>query len=349
MKKIDLKGLPLEELEELIESKGWEKYRAKQVMRWIYKGVSDFKEMTNLPQKLRGELKEWAYIGNIKIVKKHVSKTDHTTKYLFKLDDGSVIESVYMKYSYGNIVCVSSQVGCNMGCRFCASAIGGCIRNLSASEMIDQVLKVQKDQRQKITHVVVMGSGEPLLNYDEVIKFLKVLNSPLSLNISFRRMTVSTCGIVPVIYELADENLPITLSVSLHAPTDSLRNRMMPINKKFPLHELIKAAKFYVERTGRRITFEYVLIKDLNDSKLCAKNLVKLIKDINCHVNLIPVNPVAERNIERPKPETINEFKRLLEQNNIKVTVRRELGQDIDAACGQLRRKMLKEGVINPL
>jgi 23S rRNA (adenine2503-C2)-methyltransferase len=236
-----------------------------------------------------------------------------------------------------------------MGCSFCASTIDGCVRNLSASEMIDQVLKVQKDQCQKITHVVVMGSGEPLLNYDEVIKFLKVLNSPLGFNISFRRMTVSTCGIVPVIYKLADENLPITLSVSLHAPMDSLRNRIMPINKKFPLHELIEAVKFYVERTGRRITFEYVLIKGLNDSKLCAENLVKLIRDINCHVNLIPANPIAERDIERPKPETINEFKRLLEQNGIKVTVRRELGRDIDAACGQLRRKVLKEGVINPL
>ena len=297
--------------------------------------------MTNLSKALREKLKLKAYINNFEIVKKLISKVDGTRKYIFKLYDNDVIESVLMKYSYGFSVCISSQAGCKMGCSFCASTGAGFNRNLSAGEMLDQVLTIKNDIKERIGNVVIMGIGEPLDNYDNLIKFLRLINNKDGLNIGLRHITVSTCGLVPQILELSKENMPITLSVSLHAPDDETRRKIMPINNKYPLDKLIEACKIYTIITNRRITFEYSLIDGVNDSLEHAKKLAILIKGMLCHVNLIPVNTVSNTGYEKSSKETIQMFKDLLERHGIKVTVRRELGSEINAACGQLRRNII--------
>ncbi|ADL07792.1 23S rRNA (adenine(2503)-C(2))-methyltransferase RlmN [Thermosediminibacter oceani] len=343
MAKTNLKGMTVEELQDFIVSLGEPPYRARQIFRWIYKGVTDFEKMTDLPRTLVEKLKELSYIDKIGIYKKFQSRKDATVKYLFLLSDNNIIESVKMEHSYGVSVCVSSQVGCAMGCAFCASTIDGLKRSLNSGEMVDQILVIQEDIKKRISHVVIMGSGEPLLNYDELIKFLNIINSPLAFNISYRRITVSTCGIVPEIRRLADEGLPITLSVSLHAPEDDLRDKLVPVNRRYPILELLDACKYYIIKTNRRITFEYALISDVNDSKECAVKLARLLKGLLCHVNLIPLNPVRERDFMRSKPENIRLFQEILRHYGISVTVRQEMGADIEAACGQLRRSIMNE------
>lgn len=340
---MDLKGMTIEELQDFFKSLGEPAYRARQVFRWIYKGIEDFEKMTDIPKNLALKLKEICRVSRIKIYRKFESKKDETVKYLFLLEDGEIIESVKMEHHYGTTVCVSSQVGCAMGCAFCASTLGGFRRNLTCAEMVDQVLAIQEDLRKRVSHVVVMGSGEPLLNYDELMKFLRILNSELAFNISYRRMSVSTCGIVPGIRRLAEEELPITLSVSLHAPSDDLRDRLVPVNRRYPIMELLDACKYYIIKTKRRVTFEYIMISGVNDSKECAVKLARLLKGLLCHVNLIPLNPVRERDFRRSTFDKIEVFEEILKSYGISVTVRQEMGADIEAACGQLRRSFLNE------
>lgn len=342
MNRVNLKNLTLEELQQFMKDIGEPSYRATQIFKWIYKGITDFEQMTDLPKSLISKLAQRAYISQIRIYKKFPSALDETVKYIFLLEDDNIIESVKMEYSFGQSVCVSSQVGCRMGCSFCASTLGGMIRNLTCGEMADQVLTIERDTGRKVSRVVVMGSGEPLLNYDELIKFLHVLNSKLAFNISLRRITVSTCGIVPEIERLADEQLPITLAVSLHAPDDELRNKLMPVNRQYPILRLLDACKYYIIKTNRRITFEYALISDVNDTVACAFKLSKLLSDMLCHVNLIPLNSIKERNFKKSDPEQVRLFEKILKDNGIACTVRREMGTDIEAACGQLRRSLLE-------
>ncbi|MEG6567842.1 23S rRNA (adenine(2503)-C(2))-methyltransferase RlmN [Thermoanaerobacterium saccharolyticum] len=337
---IDLKNMTIEELEKFFLDIGETKYRAKQVFRWIYRGIADFDDMTDLKKDLRQKLKNIAFVSNLQIAKKVVSSEDGTAKYLFLLDDENIVEGVAIKYSFGNTSCISTQVGCNMKCSFCASGIGGKVRNLKASEMVDEVLIMNKDYG-KISNIVLMGSGEPFDNYDEVMKFIKIVNNPFGMGIGIRHITISTCGIVPKIYKFADEGLGVNLSISLHAPTDDLRSQLMPINKVYPIKDLIDACKYYIDKTNRRITFEYSLIKGVNDSYDMSLKLSNLLRGLLCHVNLIPVNYVSEIGYEKADNEKIMAFKNVLEGNGITCTVRRELGSDIDAACGQLRRKYL--------
>ncbi|NLI57904.1 MAG: 23S rRNA (adenine(2503)-C(2))-methyltransferase RlmN [Clostridium sp.] len=339
--KVDLLNMEIDELGNFLKSLGEQKFRARQIFEWVNKGIKDIDSMTNLSKALREKLKLKAYINNFEIVKKLISKVDGTRKYIFKLYDNDVIESVLMKYSYGFSVCISSQAGCKMGCSFCASTGAGFNRNLSAGEMLDQVLTIKNDIKERIGNVVIMGIGEPLDNYDNLIKFLRLINNKDGLNIGLRHITVSTCGLVPQILELSKENMPITLSVSLHAPDDETRRKIMPINNKYPLDKLIEACKIYTIITNRRITFEYSLIDGVNDSLEHAKKLAILIKGMLCHVNLIPVNTVSNTGYEKSSKETIQMFKDLLERHGIKVTVRRELGSEINAACGQLRRNII--------
>ncbi|MBF8982088.1 23S rRNA (adenine(2503)-C(2))-methyltransferase RlmN [Lutibacter sp. B2] len=341
--KTDLKNCTIEELEKFLESLGEKKFRAKQIFQWIHKGVCAIDEMTNLSKGLREKLHEKSYINNLKIEDVLISKIDGTRKYLFTLEDGNIIESVLMKYAHGNTVCVSSQVGCKMGCKFCASTIDGVIRNLSASEILDQVLCIQKDSKERVSNVVIMGSGEPFDNYDELLKFLGLIHHTEGLNISFRNITISTCGLIPQMMDFADEKLPVTLAISLHAPNDELRSSMMPINNRYPIKELLDTCKLYVEKTKRRITFEYALISEVNDTEEYAKELVKRIKGMLCHVNLIPLNKVEERDYKTAQMERIRKFQEVLKKNGIEATIRRELGSDINAACGQLRRRHLKK------
>jgi len=346
--KINLKGLSLKNIEEIFKNWNIERFRAKQVMNWIYKkGIEDFTKMTDLSKELRHFLKANACIAKIEILDKRISKNNDTVKFLFLLEDNNIIEAVLMKHLYGNSVCVSTQVGCKMGCKFCASTIGGFIRNLHSWEILDQVFQIRNSLKDvHITNIVIMGSGEPLDNYNEVLNFIRLANSPDIFNISFRRISLSTCGLVPEIRKLALEQLPITLSVSLHAPNDELRNRLMLINKRYPIDSLIKACKYYFKMTGRRITFEYALIKGINDSFENARELCDLLKGLQCHVNLIPINMVEGRGFVRPSAKRIYEFKRIIESNGIQTTIRKEKGSDIWGACGQLRNKFLdkKEG-----
>ncbi len=340
--RMDLKNCTLQDLESILDALDEPKYRGKQIFRWIHKGVTTIDAMTNLPKNLREALKKKAYIGNINIEKILTSKLDGTKKYLFLLEDGNIIESVLMKYKHGNTVCVSCQVGCKMGCKFCASTLEGVIRNLSAGEMLDQVLMIQKDIGERISNVVLMGSGEPLDNYQEVLKFLYLINHPEGLNISLRNMTISTCGLVPQMIDLAHRKLQITLAISLHASNDLLRSQIMPINTRYPLSQLLKACKDYTDITNKRITFEYALIHHVNDREEHARELANKIKNILCHVNLIPLNPVDEKKFQTAKYDQINQFSNILKQKGIQTTIRRELGSDIHAACGQLRRRYLK-------
>ncbi len=338
MEKVRLKDLTFDELTEYFLSIGLKKYRAKQVFEWLYKGVETFEEMTNLSKELRQQLDDTCVITNLKVLRKQVSK-DGTIKYLFELMDGETVESVLMDYKHGHPICISTQVGCNMGCKFCASTLGGKVRNLTAGEIADQVIFAAKDSGCVISNIVLMGMGEPLDNYDNVTRFIKNINHHAGMNIGARHIALSTCGIVPKIRQLAEEGLPVTLSVSLHAPNDEKRSEIMPINKKYNIRQLMEALEYYIEKTNRRVTFEYSLICGVNDSVKIAKELLSLIKGMLCHVNLIPVNSVRETGYVKSSPEDIVAFRTVLEQNGVTTTVRRELGSDIDASCGQLRRK----------
>lgn len=342
--RVDLKSLNSKELIEYIESLGEKKFRANQLYQWMHeKLVTDFDECLNLPVKLRDNLKENAYLMALEPIRVQTSQIDGTQKYLFKLYDGNLIESVLMKYHHGNSVCISSQVGCKMGCRFCASTLDGCVRNLSPSEMLDQVYRIQSISGERVSNIVIMGSGEPMDNYDNVVKFLELINSEKGLNISLRNLTVSTCGLVPKIRELADLELQITLAISLHAPNDELRKTMMPIANKYSIKEIMDACRYYLDKTGRRISFEYSLVKGVNDTRECASQLIELVSGLNCHINLIPVNPIKERDYEQSNKDAIMAFKNKLEKCGINVTIRREMGRDIDGACGQLRKSYMED------
>ena len=338
--KTDIKSMDLEELKTFFSDMGEKAFRAKQVYEWLHvRQVESFEEMTNLSKTLRERLDETCRIITLRKEQVQISKLDGTRKYLFLLEDGNVIESVLMKYKHGNSVCISSQVGCRMGCRFCASTLDGLVRGLRPSEMIDQIYKIGQDIGERISNVVVMGTGEPMDNYDNLLKFITLLTDENGLNISQRNLTVSTCGIVPRMRELADKKLAITLALSLHASNQKKRLELMPVANKYDIHEVIDACRYYFERTGRRVTFEYSLVGGVNDTKEDAKELTELIHGMNCHVNLIPVNPIRERDYVQSNAHVIEAFKEKLERSGLTVTVRREMGRDIDGACGQLRRK----------
>ena len=335
---IDIKSKNTNELSEYMVSLGEKPFRAKQIYDWLHvKHVFSFDQMTNLSNELREKLKGDAYISGIKIVKELISKEDDTRKYLLELDDGNIIESVLMRYEYGLSICISSQIGCRMGCRFCASTIDGLVRNLTTGEMLDEIHIVQDHVGERISHVVIMGSGEPLDNYDNFIRFVEMTD------IGHRNITISTCGIVPRIYDLADAHNQVTLALSLHAPNDELRKTIMPVANAYGISELMDACAYFFEKTGRRITFEYSLMAGVNDTELCAEQLSALAGPINAHVNLIPINPVEERDFKQPYIKTINSFKSKLERCGINVTIRREMGRDISGACGQLRRHYKEE------
>lgn len=343
--KIDIKSLNQKELIALLEEMGEKAFRAKQIYQWIHeKHVDSFEEMTNISKKLIERLKEKTYLTSLKKEEVQISKLDGTRKYLFLLEDGNVIESVLMRYKHGNSVCISSQVGCRMGCRFCASTLDGLVRGLTAGEMLDQIYQIGKDIGERISNVVVMGTGEPLDNYDNLLKFIELLTDEHGINISQRNLTVSTCGIVPRMRELADKKLSITLALSLHASNQQKRLELMPVANKYEINEVIDACKYYFEQTGRRITFEYSLVGGVNDTDADARELSQLIRRINCHVNLIPVNPIKERDYVQSNAKVIEAFKNKLEKAGINVTVRREMGRDIDGACGQLRKRYKDNG-----
>ena len=338
---IDLKDLTFEELGELLSGIGEPKFRTKQIFAWLHRGVTSFDEMTDISKKTREKLAELSFVSTLEIEEKYVSRLDKTTKYLFRLPDGNCIESVVMYYKHGISICISSQVGCRMGCRFCASTIGGLYRSLTAGEILNQGIFAQKDIGERISNIVMMGIGEPLDNYDNVVKFLHNVNHPEGLNIGYRHISLSTCGLVDKIYRLAEENLPITLSVSLHAPNNEIRDEIMPVNHKFRIEELIKACRDYIKTTTRRISFEYSLISGVNDSVENAKELAALLKGMLCHVNLIPVNQVKERGFHKGTRAEIEKFQNTLVSLGINATVRRELGSDISASCGQLRKRLM--------
>lgn len=341
--KIDIRSMDLNELTELMNELNQPKFRAAQLFKWLQSGIETFDEMTNIPKNLREILEEKCYIANVKIVKKFVSQIDGTVKYVYELFDGEYIESVLMKYEHGYTVCISTQVGCRMGCSFCASGINGLFRNLTASEMLAQIMKAGKDNNIRVSNVVMMGMGEPLDNFYNSVKFLKLVSSDNGLNIGLRHISLSTSGVVSGIEKLKEYNFPVTLSISLHAPNDQIRNSMMKVNKKWNIDTLLKACKEYQKVTTRRISFEYALIDGVNDSDECADELAKRLKGIMCHVNLIPANPVKENSFKKPDKQKIIRFCDRLIKNGVNATIRRTLGADIDASCGQLRRKV-KEG-----
>lgn len=342
--KIDMKSLNLKEMTEVLQEMGEKAFRAKQIYQWIHqKHVNSYSEMTNISKNLIKSLEERTSFTCLKKEMVQISKLDGTRKYLFLLEDGNVIESVLMRYKHGNSVCISSQVGCRMGCRFCASTLDGLVRGLTPAEMLDQIYQIGKDIGERISNVVVMGTGEPLDNYENLLKFIELLTDENGLHISQRNVTISTCGIVPRIRDLAHENLAITLALSLHASNQMKRLELMPVANKYDIHEVLDACKYYFDQTGRRITFEYSLVGGVNDTNQDARELCELIKGINCHVNLIPVNPIKERDYVQSNAKVIEAFKNKLEKEGINVTVRREMGRDIDGACGQLRKRY-KEG-----
>ncbi len=337
--KKNLKDLTLEELEDDILKLGHKKFRGKQIYQWFHKNIESFQQMKNIPKDLIDILDENYSLGVFEIVEKQQSKIDGTIKYLFELNDGQRIETVFMKYKHGNSLCISSQAGCKMGCTFCASGLLGLNRNLTAGEMLEQVLKVQRDTLEKIDNIVVMGTGEPFDNYENLSKFLKLLNHKEGLNLSARNVTVSTCGLVPYIEKFGDDFKQVNLAISLHAVDDEKRSSNMPVNKKYSIKDVLDACRRYIRKTNRRITFEYALIKDENDSIYEAEKLAELLKGMNCHVNLIPLNNINESSKKSSNKSSSIKFKEYLENKNIQVTIRRELGSDIDAACGQLRLK----------
>ena len=339
----DIVSLDLSELQSLIGELGEPKFRAKQVYEWIHKKlVRSYDEMTNVPLKLRNKLEERLPFTEITEVARKDSASGDTSKFVFKLYDGYVIESVLMKYRYGNSVCISSQVGCRMGCTFCASTLLGLSRQLAPSEMLSQIYTIQRETGERVSNIVVMGTGEPLDNFDNLLKFLEMITDENGLNISQRNITVSTCGIVPNIKKLADKDLAITLAISLHAPTDEDRRRIMPIANKYTIKEILEATDYYFEKTGRRISYEYSLIDGENDTPENAEKLATLLKGKNCHVNLIPINPIKERAYKSSTRGGVLRFKKILENKGINATIREEMGQDIDAACGQLRKEYME-------
>ena len=339
---MNLKSLTLTELTALLKEQGEPGFRAKQVYTWLHKGVGSYAEMTNLPQSLRDRLQEQYPICPPKVARKQVSKLDGTTKYLWELSDGNCVESVLMRYHHGNTVCISTEVGCLMGCAFCASTHGGLIRRLEPFEMLDQVLFTQIDSGLPVSNIVLMGIGEPLDNFDNVMRFLELVNSPEGMNISMRHISLSTCGLVPKIDLLAEKKLQLTLSVSLHAPNDTIRNTIMPVNKAYPIEELIAACRRYYEATSRRISFEYAMIRGVNDTEAAAKELLRRMKGLPAHFNLIPLNHVEESPLKPSTRQAVLRFQKLLEDGGITATVRRTLGSDIYASCGQLRRKHMQ-------
>jgi 23S rRNA (adenine2503-C2)-methyltransferase len=338
----DIKSLLPDELSSLLVSLGQPSYRGGQIFSWLHKRlVSSFDDMTDLPLALRQRLKETSYITCLDVRSRNEGKKG-TVKYLLETHDKNAVEAVRMEYKYGIAACLSTQIGCKMACSFCASGLGGFVRDLTASEIVDEALRIQKDVAlfgANVGNIVLMGTGEPLDNYGATVKALRILNTRRGLGISFRRMTVSTCGLVPGIRRLAEEEIPVTLSISLHAATDDVRQMLMPINRRYPIMELMDAAAFYRKRTGRRVTFEYALIQDVNDSDLHARQLVDLLQGQAGHVNLIPLNPIDEKTYMRPTTPRVNRFNKILQDASIPVTVRRDLGLDVDGACGQLRRR----------
>ena len=335
----DIKSLSIDELKAEIELLGEKKFRADQIYSWLHqKLVRSFDEMSNIPASLKEKLSENYTITSFDILRKQVSKTDGTVKYLFRLSDGNCIETVSMDYRHGHSVCISSQVGCRMGCAFCASTLGGLVRNLTASEMLEQIYSVTRDLDKRVDNVVVMGIGEPMDNYDNVVAFIRLLTSDKGLNLSVRNITVSSCGIVPGILKLSEEGLGITLALSLHAVTDEKRRKIMPVAKSYTIAQLMEAVDTYFKNTGRRVTFEYSLIAGVNDTDEDAKGLAALAAKRGCHVNLIPVNPVTEAGLKEPDRAAVLAFRQKLGSMKVNATIRRELGRDIDGACGQLRR-----------
>ena len=342
--KMDIKSLNMEELTAFVVGLGEKKFRGKQLYEWLHvRQAASFDEMTNLSKEFRERLKETCEMVSLRQVDVQISAIDGTRKYLFALSDGNVIESVLMRYKHGNSVCISSQVGCRMGCRFCASTLDGLTRNLLPSEMLDQIYAITLLTGERVSNVVVMGTGEPFDNFDNLKKFIRLLTDENGLHISQRNVTVSTCGLVPRIYELAEENLQITLALSLHATTDEKRRKLMPIANKYSIDELMEACAYYHQKTGRRVTFEYSMVKGVNDSAEDAQQLTALAKRVGSHINLIPVNPIKERDFVAPDTHYVQVFKNKLEKNRINVTIRREMGRDIDGACGQLRKRHLDE------
>ena len=337
-----LKSMTLPELSEALKALGQPGFRAKQVFAWLHKGVKSFDEMTNLPQSLRSALAEKYPLCIPEVLRRQESQKDGTIKYLWKLSDGNCVETVLMRYHYGNTVCISTEVGCRMGCAFCASTLGGLVRKLEPYEMLDQVLFTQVDSGLPVSHIVLMGIGEPLDNFDHVMRFLELVNSPEGMNISMRHISLSTCGLVPMIDALAEKKLQLTLSVSLHAPEDEIRNRIMPVNKAYPTEELLQACRRYYEKTGRRISFEYAMIDGVNDTPEAARTLLKRLKGMGAHMNLIPLNHVEESPLKPSTRQAVMRFQKILEDGGIPATVRRTLGGDIDASCGQLRRNYTK-------
>lgn len=334
----NLKSMLPEELEELMFSLGQPKYRALQFFRRIQGGALSWENFTDIPKLLRSELADKYTLGNPQIVRRQVSK-DGTIKYLFELSDGNCVETVLMKYIHGTSVCVSTQVGCRMGCVFCASTLAGLARNLSPGEIIGQIISAQRDSGYKVSSIVLMGTGEPLDNMENVLKFIELVNHPEGMNIGQRHISLSSCGLCEKIEKLAEKKLQITLSISLHAPTDEIRNKLMPINKAYGVEKLLNTCRDYFEATGRRISYEYAMIKDVNDSEDCARTLARLLTGTSSHINLIPLNSIEESPLKPSKPETVRRFQEILGKAGLTATVRRKLGSDIDASCGQLRRK----------
>ncbi len=344
MEKRDIVSYNLTELENVLKEMGLPKFRAKQIYDWIHKkGVTSFEEMTNISKELICNLNDNFVIFSCSIEKKLVSQYDNTVKYLYSLPDGEYLECVVMDYKYGKTICVSTQVGCKMGCAFCASGIGGFKRQLLPSEILSQIYTAQRDLNTRISRIVLMGMGEPLDNFDNVMKFLELISDENGLNIGMRHISLSTSGIVPKIYELLERKPQLTLSVSLHAPNNIIRSQIMPVNKSWDIDELLKACKVYADQTSRRISFEYAMMKGVNDTAECAEELSRRLKGILCHVNLIPANEVKEKNHQRSDDNSINKFKSILEKNGLNVTIRRTLGSDINASCGQLRREKIIE------
>ena len=338
----DCKSMLPEELKVLAEQLGEKPFRAAQLFGWMHeKNVRSYDEMTNLPASFRKKLETKYPLTVLDCVEMQVSKLDGTRKFLFRLEDGNVVESVWMEYHHGNSVCISTQVGCKMGCRFCASTLGGWVRDLKPSEILEQIYQIQRIMNDRVSNIVLMGTGEPMDNYDAVVRFIRLVSHEKGLNISQRNITVSTCGIVPRIRQFADEGLNVTLALSLHAPNDEKRRELMPIANRYSLEEVLAACRYYFDRTGRRLTFEYSLVGGKNDSEEDARQLAGLLKGLNCHVNLIPVNPIKERNYVQSGQKVIEAFKNKLEKYKINVTIRREMGRDIDGACGQLRKSYM--------
>ena len=344
MATIDLRSLPQEELTAQLVAKGYPAFRAKQIREWLDRGVTDFDRMSNLPKDLRQALAALYSVPGVTILRKLVSAIDGTVKYLFQLDDGETVESVLMQYKHGWSQCLSTQVGCKMGCTFCATGMGGFIRDLSAAEMIGQIEAAQQDTGVRVSSIVLMGMGEPLDNYEQVVRFLRMLGEEGGVHIGMRHISLSTCGVVPGIYRLMEEQIPLTLSISLHAPNDEIRSCSMPVNRRWPMDELLRACRDYIAATGRRISFEYAMIDGVNDSDAHAAELAERLRGMLCHVNLIPVNAVEGKAQRRSSRERIRSFMEVLQKKGINATVRRTLGADINASCGQLRRQQDRKG-----